>query len=92
MTLLEKCKKALRIRHSQLDEMILEDIDTARLEMRRAGVVSEVANSDNKLVEMAICAYVQMKEGNDEKKELYEEAWKLQLDDIRKSGQLPEEE
>lgn len=92
MTLLERCKKALRIRHNQLDEIILDDIDTARLEMRRAGVIKEVANSDNKLVSMAITAYVQMKEGNEDKRDLYENAWRSQLDEIRKSGILPEEE
>lgn len=91
MTLLERCKLALRIKHNKLDEVISEDIDTARLEMRRAGVSEETANSDHKLVCMAISAYVQMKEGNEDKRNLYEEAWRSQLDEIRKSEPLPEE-
>lgn len=92
MTLLERCKMALRIKHDKLDEVINDDIATARLEMRRAGVVEDVANSNNRLVESAICAFVQMKEGNIEKRELFENAWRIQLDEIRKSKVLPEDE
>lgn len=92
MTILERCKKALRISHTSLDDVITQDIATARLEMRRVGISDTIANSNNELIQMAILPYVLMIEGNPDKYEQYKEAWNVQVDMIRKSGELPANE
>lgn len=84
--MLDKVKLALRISHTLLDSDIQDTIDTARAELVRAGVDSELANSDNKLVSEAIKTYCKMIYGSDQKLvEGYKVSWQYQLDNIRKS-------
>lgn len=89
MTILERCKKALRISHDSLDDVIEQDISAARLEMRRVGIPESVANSDHDLIHMAILPYVLMLEGNPEKYEQNLISFNNQVDMLRKSGELP---
>lgn len=84
--MLEKVKLALRITHTLLDDDITETIAQARAEMVRAGVKSEVADSNNLLVEGAIKTFCQMHYSNDSKMaEGYARSWEYQLDNLRKS-------
>lgn len=53
--LLESVKTDLRISHSKLDGDILENINAARLDMKRLGVDADL---DNDLVKKAIKLYV----------------------------------
>ena len=90
MALLEDIKLTLRISHNLLDEEIQDEITSARQEMVRAGVNSSVATTqdgeNNLLVEQAIKVYVLMLHEMDVKRrEGYEESFKNQLDNLRKS-------
>lgn len=84
--MLNKVKLALRISHNVLDSDIQDTIDTARMEMVRAGCSNELANSNAKVVEMAIKTYCQYVYASDKKMaEGYFESWTYQLDNLRKS-------
>lgn len=78
-------KRTLRINHTLLDADISTAISEARLELVRAGVSEEQANGSDPLVERAILTYCQMEFSNVEKIEKYEEAFRVQLDNLRKT-------
>lgn len=85
--MLNKVKLALRISHTLLDTDIEETIAQARAEMVRAGVVSDVAESDNLLIEGAIKTYCLMHYANDSKMaDGYARSWEYQLENLRKSS------
>lgn len=84
--MLEKVKISLRITHTLLDEDINQTIALARAEMVRAGVNSELAESDNLLVEGAIKTFCLYHYSNDEKmSDGFFRSWEYQLDNLRKS-------
>lgn len=84
--MLAKVKLALRITHSLLDSDITATISTARAEMIRSGISSDVANSSLDIVEMAIKTYCLFVYANDAKmSDGYFTSWQYQLDNIRKS-------
>ena len=87
LTVLEKAKKALRISHDVLDDMITDTIATARAEMVRNGIAQSKSEDDtDKLITTAIVTYVLFVHGNDQKlKDGYEKSWLFQLDNLRKS-------
>lgn len=85
--MLDKVKLALRITHNLLDSEITETVAQARAEMVRAGVPSEVAESDNTLVEGAIKTFCLYRFANDTKmSEGFFKSWEYQLDNLRKSS------
>jgi len=84
--MLAKVKLALRITHTYLDSDITSTIAQARAEMVRAGVDSDVAESNHSLVEGAIKTFCLMHYSNDSKMaEGYSKSWEYQLDNLRKS-------
>lgn len=85
--MLEKVKLALRISHDFLDDDIEETIAAARAELVRAGVSEAKANDDDDMnIVRFIKTFCQYVYCSDEKiKERYDEAYKYQLDNIRKS-------
>lgn len=84
--MLDKVKLALRITHNLLDSEITETVAQARAEMVRAGVPSDVAESDNTLVEGAIKTFCLYRFANDTKmSEGFFKSWEYQLDNLRKS-------
>jgi uncharacterized phage protein (predicted DNA packaging) len=92
-TIADKVKLALRISHNLLDSEISDVITSARQEMLRAGVDSEVAASDIELVQTAIKTYALEYYAQDPKDaERYSESFKYQLDCLRKSEITIEEE
>lgn len=92
-TIADKVKLALRISHNLLDSEISDVITSARQEMLRAGVDSEVAASDMELVQTAIKTYALEYYAQDPKDaERYSESFKYQLDCLRKSEITIEEE
>lgn len=93
MTTLATVKKALRIGHSQLDDEITRLIGTAQAEMIRAGVTEEAVNEGGSLVTQAAVTFCLM--NMTEEKNLidrYEESFRLQVDNIRKSHPNQEED
>ena len=85
--MLDKVKLALRITHTLLDSEITETVAQARAEMVRAGVPSDVAESDNTLVEGAIKTFCLYRFANDTKmSEGFFKSWEYQLDNLRKSS------
>lgn len=88
MALIDDVKTALRIRHNALDNQITRLIGTARQEMVRAGVDTDIANDDsNQVVTEAVITYVQWKNADTiAEMEAYEGSWQYQLDCIRKSS------
>ena len=87
MNVLETVKQAKRIRHSALDGEINRLISAARLGLIRAGVSEEKANStDDGLIIEAIVAFVLARLAETpELQEKYEESWRIQADELRKS-------
>jgi len=84
--MLEKVKLALQITTNEFDSDIEENIAAARAEMIRSGVVADKANSDNDaLITKAIKTFCQKEYLDDDMSERYEESWKYQLDNLRKS-------
>ena len=84
-TLTDKVKLALRISHNLLDGEIADVITSARQEMVRAGVSSDVAESDKEIIEKAVKTYALAYYSTDKEAERYSESFKYQLDCIRKS-------
>ena len=71
---IEQIKTAKRIRHSGLDSEIDRLVKTARANIKRAGVREDKANSDDDLIIEAVVTFVK-----------YEESYRIQLDELRKS-------
>ena len=88
MALIDDVKTAKRIRHSELDNQITRLIGTARQEMIRAGVHTDIANDDsNQVIAEAIITYALWKLADTiSEMESYEGSWQYQLDCIRKSS------
>lgn len=84
-TILEKVKLALRISHSELDDEIEDVITSARQEMTRAGMESDIAESSMELVETAIKTYALAYYAPVKEAEKYTESFRYQLDQLRKS-------
>ena len=78
-------KRQLRITHTLLDNDIDATITEAREELVRAGVSETAANGEAPLVERAILTYCLAMFSNETKAERYEEAFRVQLDNLRKS-------
>ena len=68
-----------------LSDEIDRHIRTARAELIRSGVSSDIASSDHDLVVEAITTYCCMKMGAPDRYEQYKDAWLWQEQNIRKS-------
>lgn len=86
MSILDKIKLKLGISHNAKDEAILDDIQTARTEMIRAGVPDVVAMDNDPLVRRAVETYVLMEHGDQSLRDKYQEAFDNQVNNLRKSG------
>ena len=86
MSVIEQVKTAKRIRHNQLNSEIYRLIATARASMERAGVKREMAQSDDDLIIEAVVTFVlgRLAETT-ELRDKYEESYRIQLDELRKS-------
>lgn len=85
-TIFEKVKLALRISHNLLDNEIADVITSARDELIRAGVDSEVAYSDEEIIHTAIKTYALSYYASDDKDaKRYNESFFYQCDCLRKS-------
>lgn len=86
--MLEKVKIALRISHDYLNSDIEDSISAARLELKRAGVKAEMADSEtDELICLAIKTFcLSIYSATDAIRKGYEESWKYQLDNLRKSS------
>ena len=85
-TISDKVKLALRISHNLLDGEITDVITSARDELKRAGVDSTTAESDEELIQTAIKTYALAYYASEVKDaERYQESFKYQCDCIRKS-------
>lgn len=85
--MLEKVKLCLQITTNEFDSDIEENIAAARMELIRSGVVASKANSnDDALITKAIKTFCQKEYLDDDMSERYEESWKYQLDNLRKSS------
>ena len=88
--MLDKVKMALRINHNLLDADILETIASARTDMVRAGVPSEVANNDDyPLTQACIKTYCLYTYATKDDSSRYWESYTYQLDVMRKSTLNP---
>lgn len=86
MSMLEKVKLALQISTNEFDSDIEENIATARAEMIRSGIAEEKANSNtDALITKAIKTFCQKEYTDDNLSERFEESWRYQLDNLRKS-------
>lgn len=85
-TIFDKVKLALRISHNLLDGEINDVIASARDELTRAGVDTELANSDEELIQTAIKTYALAYYSSDVKdSERYNQSFYYQCDCLRKS-------
>ena len=64
---------------------IQDSISTARAELIRSGVPDAVANGDGDLAEQAIVTYCLMTMGDEDKYEMYFNAFTYQQDNLRKT-------
>ena len=85
-TIFNKVKLALRISHNLLDAEITDVIASARQELTRAGVDSEIASGDSEIIETAIKTYALAYYASETKDaDRYNESFKYQCDCLRKS-------
>ena len=85
-TIFDKVKLALRITHNLLDGEITDVITSARQELKRAGVDSTTAESDEEIIQTAIKTYALAYYASDVKDaDRYSESFKYQCDCLRKS-------
>jgi uncharacterized phage protein (predicted DNA packaging) len=89
MALLDDIKLFLRISHNLLDNEIQTVIASAREELKRAGVKAAIAESQDagtkELVEQAIKTYAKAYYAEPKDAEQYNESFKYQLDNLRKT-------
>lgn len=83
--MLQKVKLALRIKHTQLDEEILDLIESAKKEMRIKGVV-KIEELDPLIVQ-AIKLYCKAEIGLYEKSEDYRKSFDMLLMSLALSGE-----
>lgn len=85
MDMLDKVKKSMRISHNKLDDILLDDIETAKEEMIRAGVSLGAVNVPDRVTEATILAYCMWKNAPDKDRDRAWESWVYHLDNVRKS-------
>lgn len=89
MTDLEKAvARSLRISSKSAEYLLPEiqrNIETARVELNRSGVPQSVIDESNSLVEDAIITYCLVRMGEASDRSWYEEVFRTQQDNIRKS-------
>lgn len=80
-------KKRLRITHDRLDDQFEQDIEAAKAELVRVGVLKNVVDEKNDpLIDKAIIAYCMWVEADSEKMSNgYELQWNQWKDELRKS-------
>ena len=80
-------KKRLRITHDRLDDQFEQDIEAAKAELVRVGVLKNVVDEkNNPLIDKAIIAYCMWIEADSEKMSNgYESQWNQWKDELRKS-------
>ncbi len=85
--LVEEIKKTLRISHSKLDSEIESNIEVAKAEMVRVGIIEGKANDEtDPLIKKAIKTFCQIEMSTDDKKvEGFITSWEYQIDNLRKS-------
>lgn len=84
--MLERVKLALRINHDYLNDEIEEVIESACLELIRAGLSEDSVRNPDELVQMAIKTYCLSVLSNDKNMtQGYSDSFRLQLDNLRKS-------
>lgn len=86
LTLLQKIKLSLRINHNALDDLIASEIDVAKAEMERNGILPSAIVDTDDLISEAIKTYVQYLHSDDlSEKEGFFGSWTYQLDCLRKT-------
>ena len=86
MSMLTTVKTAKRIKHSQLDDEIKRHIQTAKAELIRMGVDEDVVKDDGSLITEAVVTFCLARLEQDLKlKQEYQEAFRIQADQIRRS-------
>lgn len=86
-TILDRMKVALRVTNNRFDEEITGVIAAARMELIRAGVSANMANSDDELIVSAVRAYVLATYSTDTKlTDGYMASFEMQKDNLRKSS------
>lgn len=81
-TLLSKIKKIQGISHNEFDNTIELWIDAAKLDLKNIGIVNEIVNSSDSLIETAIITYV-LSFLDVVNSELYANSYLLQKDTLR---------
>jgi hypothetical protein len=82
-TLVTRCKKNLRVSHSQLDSEIEMAIKTACQAMQRAGVSEAYIKDPDPVTQEAIIAYVMYRHADGDN-DGYFASWQYQTDCIRR--------
>ena len=86
MALIDDAKIAIRISHTKLDTEVQANIDTAKAEMKRAGILAAAVVDTDPLIAEAIKTYCKYVFASDMKqKEGFFESWQYQIDCLRKS-------
>lgn len=87
MALIDQVKKRLRIKHNSLNDDIQANIDAAKKEMIRNGILEAKANDEtDPLIVQAVKTYCQANfTDNTSDMEKYFASWQYQLDCIRKT-------
>lgn len=84
--MLDRIKVALRITHSKLDADLESTIESAKMELRRIGVMVPDGDYVPDIVFNAIKTYCQMYYTDDEKKrDMFYKSFECQADGLRKS-------
>lgn len=80
-------KARLRISHSKLDDQFAQDIEAAKAELVRIGVLKEIVDAENNpLIDKAIIAYCMWIEADSEKMAFgYKAQWNQWRDELRRS-------
>lgn len=87
MVNVDSIKSRLRINHSKLDEQFTQDIEAAKAELVRIGVLeSAVEREEDPLIDKAIISYCMWIEADSEKMAGgYKAQWNQWKDELRKS-------
>lgn len=86
MITVDRIRKVLRFTHNKLDDEITETIKTAKAELVRLGVSSDIIETDDSLIDEAIKTYcLYTFTGDDKRSTAYYDSFKYQADCLRKT-------
>lgn len=93
VALKERVKLNLGISHKSLDDEIIAKIKSGRAELKRLGILGDLANGNNALIQDALIAYVcKTLASSPDEREGWERSWQISSTALKDTSEFYEED